>query len=136
MPERASDIFPATITIHRRAENRANQRYKRAIARLSHDAVANPRSRQASVKRDRAPGEIRESDMLGRLRGDEGLGLGLLAAGAVEEGVERDSGDRGENNAVAENRLQLIRKDVEEVRRYDRDRPKPMAMATTSTLWR
>ena len=97
VPERASDIIPATITIHRRADNRlqiitgnvksdrADQQYKRATARLSHDALASPRSRQASVERNRAPGEIRESDMLGRLRGDEGLGLGLHAAGAVKK---------------------------------------------------
>ena len=74
--------------------------------------------------------------MLGRLRGDEGFGLGLLAAGAVEEGVERDSGDRGENNAVAENRLQLIRKTWKKFGDTIGIRPKPMAMATTSTLWR
>ena len=40
--------------------------------------------------------------MLGRLRGEEGFGLGLLPAGAVEEGVQTHGGDRGENDAVAE----------------------------------
>ena len=74
--------------------------------------------------------------MLGRLRGEECLGLGLLAAGAVEEGVQPHGGDRGENDAVAENRLQLIRKDVEEVGDTIGIRPKPIEMATTSTLWR
>src|SRR5262249_45425100 len=63
----------------------------------------------------------RGSDLLGRLGGEEGLGLGLFAAGAVAEGIERYGGDRGEDNAVAENRLELIRKRVEEGRRYGRD---------------
>src|SRR5271169_4291261 len=61
--------------------------------------------------------------MLGCLRGEERILLGLLLRRAVEEGVQYDGGDRGQNDAVTENRLQHVGKHPEERRRHDGDQP-------------
>ena len=61
--------------------------------------------------------------MLGCLGGEEGILLSLLLRRAVEEGVQYDGGDRGQNDAVTENRLQHVGKHPEERRRHDGDQP-------------
>lgn len=59
--------------------------------------------------------------MLRGLRGNESLGFRLCGRGAVEEGVEGHRRDRGQDDAVAEDRLEGDGERLEEGRRHDRD---------------